>query len=150
MKLRYLAIGVAAAGVAVALVTGLPNNWKSAPVPEALVAVSDWKPAPLQNPAILTQPLMPFEPAVVRSDIVAWAPEPPSRPVLDVAMPETKPPMEMWSGSLSSGETLDALLSKAGLSAPDRAEVALALAAEYDLRKLKPGYGIEVETSLSG
>jgi murein DD-endopeptidase MepM/ murein hydrolase activator NlpD len=51
---------------------------------------------------------------------------------------------------LSSGETLDALLSKAGLSALDRAEVGLALAVEYDLRKLKPGYGIEVETSLSG
>ena len=150
MKLRYPAIGVAAAGVAVALVIGLPTNWKRAPVPDTLVAVSDWQPAPLQNPVILTQPLMPLEQAVVRSDTVAWAPEPPSRPVLDVAMPETKPPMEMWSGSLSSGETLDALLSKAGLSAPDRAEVALALAAEYDLRKLKPGYGIEVETSLSG
>lgn len=150
MKLRYVAIGVAAAGVAVALVIGLPTNWKRAPVPEALVAVSDWQPAPLQNPAILTQPLMPLEQAVVRSDTVAWAPEPPSRPVLDVALPETKPPMEMWSGSLSSGETLDALLSKAGLSALDRAEVGLALAVEYDLRKLIPGYGIEVETSLSG
>ena len=150
MKLRYLAVGVAAAGVAVALIMGLPTNWKMAPVPEALVAVSDWQPAPLQSPAMRTQPLMPFELTVVRSDTVAWAPEPPSRPVLDVALPETKPPMEMWSGSLSSGETLDALLSKAGLSAPDRAEVALALAAEYDLRKLKPGYGIEVETSLSG
>lgn len=150
MKLRYPAIGAAAAGVAVALVIGLPTNWKRAPVPEVLVAVSDWQPAPLQNPTILTQPLMPLEQAVGRSGTVAWAPEPPSRPVLDVAMPETKPPMEMWSGSLSSGETLDALLSKAGLSPPDRAEVALALAAEYDLRKLKPGYGIEVETSLSG
>lgn len=139
MKLRYPAIGAAAAGVAVALVIGLPTNWKRAPVPEVLVAVSDWQPAPLQNPTILTQPLMPLEQAVGRSGTVAWAPEPPSRPVLDVAMPETKPPMEMWSGSLSSGETLDALLSKAGLSPPDRAEVALALAAEYDLRKLQTG-----------
>lgn len=150
MKLRYPAFGVASAGVAVVLVMGLPTIWKMAPVPEALVVVSDWQPAPLQSPAMRTQPLMPFEPAVVRSDTVAWAPEPPSRPVIDVALPETKPPMEMWSGSLSSGETLDALLSKAGLYAPDRAEVALALATEYDLRKLKPGYGIEVETSLSG
>lgn len=150
MKLRYPAVGVTGAGVAVVLVLGFQANWKTNPVPDALATVSNWQPAPLQKLAMSAQPLIAFEQAVVRSDTVAWPPEPPARPVLDVTLLATQPPTETWSGSLSTGETLDDLLSTAGLSAPDRAEVALALAAEYDLRKLKPGFAIEVETSLSG
>ncbi|MDF1671231.1 MAG: M23 family metallopeptidase [Roseovarius sp.] len=150
MKLRYPAIGIAGAGVALALLLGFPASWKIAPVPEALAAVSNWQPAPLQKPAMPVQPLTVFAHTVVGLDTAGWMAEPPARPDFDLALLKTALPIETWSGTLSAGETLDSLLSTAGLSAPDRAEVALALAAEFDLRKLKPGYAVEVETSFSG
>lgn len=150
MRLRYSATGVVAASVAVALVLGFPTNWKKAPVPEALAVISDWQPASLQEPVAPVQLLTVLSSTAVEPETVGWSPEPPARPVFDFASFKAALPVQTWSGTLSTGETLDSLLSTAGLSAPDRAEVALALAAEYDLRKLKPGYTLEVETSPSG
>jgi len=150
MRLRYPVIGVAGAGVAITLLLVSQANWKSSPVQEALAALSDWQPAPLQTSSMPVQPLTAFAKAVVEQETAGWTPEPPARPIFDLASLTTALPVVTWSGTLSEGETLDSLLSSAGLSAPDRAEVALALAAEYDLRKLKPGYAIEVEMFLSG
>ncbi len=55
-----------------------------------------------------------------------------------------------WSRDISSGETLDSLLSEAGLAGADRAEVALALGAEYDLRRLRPGNSVTVVSTMDG
>ncbi len=110
MKLRYPAIAAAGASVAVALLLESPASWKMAPVPIALAAVSDWQPTPLQTPEMSVQPLTAFANVVVEPEQVGWTPEPPARPVSDPA-----------------------LLNTAGFFAPDRAEVVLALAAEYDL-----------------
>lgn len=54
------------------------------------------------------------------------------------------------SRTIEPGETLDAILAEAGLSAPVRAEAALALGAEYDLRRLRPGHEVEVAMALDG
>ena len=150
MKLRYIAASIAGASVVIALVMGSQTTWNKAPVPETLAKVSNWQPSPMQMlgmPEVSPAALLQVKPAPAQ---VLRSPEPLLLPVAELALPEITPPSAVWSGALSAGETLDALLSKAGLSGRDRAEVALALEAEYDLRKLKPGYGIEVETSLSG
>ena len=150
MKLRYPVASIAGTSLAIALVLGFQTDWRKAPVPEALATVSDWQPSSMRMPATAGQLFSTYSNVTFEPVTVARRPEPSALQLATVASPEVKPPVEIWSGTLSAGETLNALLSKAGLSASDRAEVALALAAEYDLRKLKPGYGIEVETSLSG
>ena len=127
MRLRYPVIGVAGAGVAITLLLVSQANWKSSPVQEALAALSDWQPAPLQTSSMPVQPLTAFAKAVVEQETAGWTPEPPARPIFDLASLTTALPVVTWSGTLSEGETLDSLLSSAGLSAPDRAEVALAL-----------------------
>lgn len=150
MKLRYPGIGVVGSGLILGLVLSLHSNWRTAPVPEALAAVSDWQPAPLQQPAVPDQSLAAFSNATTKSETFSRPPARSALPILNASLPQITPPTEIWSDTLSVGETLDALLSKADLSASDRAEVALALTAEYDLRRLKPGFGVEVEKTLSG
>lgn len=58
-----------------------------------------------------------------------------------IVQANTVPP---WEAVIKSGDTLDSLLARADLDAPLRAEIALALAAEYDLRKLRPGHRLSV------
>jgi murein DD-endopeptidase MepM/ murein hydrolase activator NlpD len=50
-----------------------------------------------------------------------------------------EPRLVTVSHEIARGETLDQLLEKVGLAAPDRNEIALALSTEYDLRRLRPG-----------
>lgn len=64
--------------------------------------------------------------------------------------PPSEPPFATWSRVIASGETLDAVLAEAGLAAPDRAEVSLALGAEFDLRRLQPGHKVTVTTTTVG
>ncbi|HBM39655.1 MAG TPA: M23 family peptidase, partial [Sulfitobacter sp.] len=68
----------------------------------------------------------------------------------DAPMPSIEPPLVTWSREIASGETLDAVLSDAGLDASDRAEIALAIGAEYDLRRLRPGHAITVVSTTDG
>jgi murein DD-endopeptidase MepM/ murein hydrolase activator NlpD len=68
----------------------------------------------------------------------------------DTSLPSIEPPLVTWSREIASGETLDAVLAEAGLAAPDRAEVALALGAEYDLRRLRPGHSVTLVSALDG
>lgn len=49
-----------------------------------------------------------------------------------------------WSRVVGAGESLDILLSKAGLETLTRAEVATAIGSEFDLRKLKPGHRLDL------
>jgi len=52
--------------------------------------------------------------------------------------------MPPWEGTVETGDGLDLLLSRAGIDAQVRAEVALAMAAEYNLRRLRPGHRLSV------
>lgn len=62
--------------------------------------------------------------------------------------PDFRPPVlsaaTTWSREIAPGDTLDGVLTEAGLSATARAEVALAIAAEFDLRRLRPGHIVTV------
>ncbi len=64
--------------------------------------------------------------------------------------PSVERHLTTWSRDIASGETLDAMLRDAGLAASDRVEVALALGAEYDLRRLQPGHAVTVVTTPDG
>ena len=68
----------------------------------------------------------------------------------DTLLPTIEPPLSNWSRDIATGETLDTVLEEAGLSATDRAEVALALGAEYDLRRLRPGHSVTVVSAIDG
>ncbi|CTQ34546.1 M23 family metallopeptidase [Jannaschia rubra] len=68
----------------------------------------------------------------------------------DAPLPAVDPPRASWSREIASGETLDAVLAEAGIAAADRAEAALALGAEYDLRRLRPGHTISVVSAPDG
>jgi murein DD-endopeptidase MepM/ murein hydrolase activator NlpD len=68
----------------------------------------------------------------------------------DAPLSAVKPPLVTWSREIAPGETLDAVLVRAGLAAGDRAEVALALGAEYDLRRLRPGHEVAAVSTSDG
>ena len=55
-----------------------------------------------------------------------------------------------WSRVVSSGESLDVLLAKAGLDTATRAVVSDAIGSEFDLRKLKPGHRLDLELQHDG
>lgn len=62
----------------------------------------------------------------------------------DAAPSGVVPPVPTWRAVVEAGDTLDALLSEAGIDAALRTEIALALGAEYDLRRLRPGHRLAV------
>lgn len=66
--------------------------------------------------------------------------------------PNSTPPggLTTWSRTLGAGENLDILLAEAGLDAPTRSEVSRVIGAEYDLRRLKPGYHLSLEIGTDG
>lgn len=148
MRLRYLAAGLAVAGGASMAAIGLAAFGEE-PVPPALAAASAWQPAMprLPPPETIAPDLvaMPSDlPPDVRPPVVLAAVATPA-PVLEV-----EPPLPTWSREIAPGETLDAVLAEAGLAAADRAEAALALGAEYDLRRLRPGHGVDVVMAPEG
>ena len=55
-----------------------------------------------------------------------------------------------WEATVTEGDTLDSILTRADMDAPLRAEVALAIAAEYDLRRLRPGHQLRVNFQPNG
>ena len=124
--------------------------WSKNPVPPGLAAATNWSPPQILLPASIETELPQFaqsrvEPAILLQSI----------PRLEVAMADTllptiEPPIANWSRDIATGETLDTVLEEAGLSATDRAEVALALGAEYDLRRLRPGHSVTVVSAIDG
>ncbi len=150
MKLRYLALGLALAGGTATLSLALTKNWYLEPVPPALAGVSDWSPNALPpTPAAPTglNPLSDMAPGAWSA--IARQTAPRLVPIPQVA-PVVQPPLTIWSRALASGETLDALLREAGLNGQVRAEAALALGAEFDLRRLRPGNELSVITTPGG
>ena len=111
MKLRYPAIAVVGSSLILGLVLSFQSNWRTAPVPEAVTEVSNWQPALLRQPEEPHQSLADVLGANTAAERPVLSLESPAPPVLDVALLEMSPPVETWSGALSAGETLDALLS---------------------------------------
>ncbi|MCA1337893.1 M23 family metallopeptidase [Pseudooceanicola marinus] len=150
MRIRTIAAGI---GVVVALSGGvvlLSGIWSKDPVPPGLAVASIWMPDGLQSP-----PFVVSEPPRIAQAGAEPTTLPSPMPLLqisvaDTSLPTIDPPLFTWSRNIESGETLDTVLAEAGLSATDRAEVALALGAEYDLRRLRPGHSVTVVSTTDG
>ena len=150
MRLRTLAAGVAIAGTVSGAAIAISDFMSKEPVPPELAQAGSWMPqgpeAPRNVDILVTLPA------------TAWAEDAPDLgplPLLQVAFADRpvraiEPPLSTWSRDIAPGETLDFLLSEAGLAARDRAEVALALGAEYDLRRLRPGHSVTVASTVDG
>ena len=150
MRMRYLAAGLVTAGGVSAGAFILAGNWAEESVPLALVTAGLWAPEPVAPPPPAVAPATDL--AVVRADTVPDF-KPMARPttvMAEISMPTIEPPLRTWEREIASGETLDAVLTEAGLVASDRAEVALALGAEYDLRQLRPGHGLTIVSTPEG
>ena len=150
MKIRIITVGF---GIVVALSGGglaISGIWSNDPVPPGLAAATIWSPPQFPLPASIETELPQF--AQPRAE--------PARPlqsmprlkvaIADTFLPTIEPPLANWSRDIATGETLDTVLEEAGLSATDRTEVALALGAEYDLRRLRPGHSVTVVSTMDG
>ena len=150
MKLRYLAVGLVLAGGASSAVIVLSNVMAKEAVPVALTDIGRWEPD--------TVAPLPFDDMVDMASIVSSPDETPALAapaVLNIApvqmsLPALQPSVTTWSREIATGETLDAVLGEAGLYATDRAEIALALGVEFDLRQLRPGHSLTVITTADG
>lgn len=150
MKLRYLAVGIMTAGGVSATALALSGTWTRDPVPPGLAEAALWTPEAMPMPEPTDAPVL--APTLVRADIAPMV-SPPTRPAavtFTPSLPNIEPPLRTWSREIAAGETLDAVLVEAGLDAPVRAEVALALAAEFDLRRLRPGHVLSVASAEDG
>lgn len=150
MKLRYLAIGIVTAGGVSATALALSGAWARDPVPPTLSEAALLAPDPLSPPAPAETSFI--APALTRADRTPMVTRPASPFVVTAEAwhPSIEPPLRTWSREISAGETLDAILAEAGLAAPVRAEMALALAAEFDLRRLRPGHVLTVASTRDG
>lgn len=110
---------------------------------EALVAL-DSPPEPLDGPGVITS-------GDTMPNMLPAAFQPPEFPALERAEPDNLMAlvqalaMPPWEATVEAGDTLDVLLARADMEAQTRAEVALALAVEYDLRRLRPGHRLSVD-----
>ena len=144
MKIRTVLAAVAVAGAFSVTAIAISGVLSKEPVPPAIAEATLWTPDPLAPPRITETNSV--RPTLAQADI-AFEFRP--RPLLtvspaDTSLPSIEPPLVTWSREIASGETLDAVLSDAGLDASDRAEIALAIGTEYDLRRLRPGHIITV------
>ena len=139
MRLRFWTAGLALAGGVSVMAVGLSADVTKGPSLPNLASAG------------LRMPASPTPTQAETSGLVSAAarPEPLPNTLPSVAQakasgPAVEPEPAIWSREIAPGETLDAVLAEAGLAATDRAEIALALGAEYDLRRLRPGHTIGV------
>ena len=144
MNIRIILASAVVAGAFSLTAIAISGVLSKEPVPPAIAEATLWTPDPLSMPQIADYDVTP--PAAFHADNAS-----PMRPLpllqsvfAETALPEIEPPLITWSREIASGETLDAVLANAGIAAPARAEIALALGAEYDLRRLRPGHEITV------
>ena len=150
MRLKTLAAGFAIAGMVSGAAIAISDFMSKEPVPPELAEAVSWMPQGPEAPKNVDIP-MTLPAAAWADDALDLSP----LPLLQVAFADRpvqaiEPPLSTWSRDIAPGETLDFLLSEAGLAAPDRAEVALALGAEYDLRRLRPGHSVTVASTVDG
>lgn len=149
MRMKYLAIGMAIAGGVSAAAFSVRGFTAKEPVPPAIAAATEWSPRPLAliDYAEISEVRLP---TAVPEFTTKLTPPPLPTVAMSAVLPAIEPPLATWSREIAPGETLDAVLAEAGLAAPDRAEVALALGAEYDLRRLRPGHSVTVVSMTDG
>jgi len=145
LKLRHIVLGTTVAAAAVGTMASRALFMEAPPkniVSEAPMAPTN-PPEPLDWPGVITS-------GDTMSNVLPAGFQPPKLPGQERAEPDdltalvqalTVPP---WEATVESGDTLDVLLSRADMGAQTRAEVALALAVEYDLRRLRPGHRLSV------
>ncbi|PZX12478.1 peptidase M23-like protein [Palleronia aestuarii] len=150
MRLRYWAVGLAMTGSALAMAAAATGARKSDVAPPGPAEAGLWVPKLVASPAQVKPVALQEVSASSTPPTEVQAPSPPVAPTADVPSSQIKPSLAIWSREIVSGETLDGLLAEAGLSGPDRAEISLALGAEYDLRRLRPGHVLTVETASNG
>ncbi len=115
-----------------------------------------WETAPTISPApapVLSRPMLASrDDAPVSQATVSELPDiRPTATLPKVAAPVAQTaPLSVWQETFASGDTLDRLLSQAGIAAPMRARIATALGNEYDLRKIRPGHNLKVVQSVTG
>ncbi|MBB5723429.1 MULTISPECIES: M23 family metallopeptidase [Alphaproteobacteria] len=150
MKIRIVLASAVVAGAFSLTAIAISGVLSKEPVPPAIAEATLWTPDSLSEPQIVeTNSVRSF--FVQADDEFRFAPLLPLPVALaDAPMPSIEPPLVTWSREIASGETLDAVLSDAGLDASDRAEIALAIGAEYDLRRLRPGHAITVVSTTDG
>lgn len=150
MRLKYFVLGTAVSAAAMASLTARTMMTPNAPAPEVMVRAAE-----------LSQP--PAEPSSVDLS-VTFATEVVNRnatlaPLLhssDFTRPDELTAVTQalaipaWEATVTDGDTLDSILTRADMDAPLRAEVALAIAAEYDLRRLRPGHQLRVNFQPNG
>ena len=149
MNIRIVLATVAITGACSATAIAISGVLSKEPVPPAIAEATLWSPAapltPRLHDSVVTLP------KTTQVDRVRGVrPVPLVQPVFAETLPEIEPPLITWSREIASGETLDAVLAEAGIAAPVRAEIALALGAEYDLRRLRPGHEITVISKVDG
>ncbi len=150
MRIGYVAAALVVVVGASVTALAVSGSLAKVPVPPALAEATLWTPDPLAPPRIaesisvrpkFAQPGVAFE----------FTPVPIAPASLsDTSLPSIEPPLVTWTREIASGETLDAVLSDAGLGATDRVEIALAISAEYDLRHLRPGHTVTVVSQANG
>jgi murein DD-endopeptidase MepM/ murein hydrolase activator NlpD len=149
MRVRYWVARLAMAGGVSAVAVALSAAFTKDAVPPGLASAGLRMPEPLDPPKAETNGLVLV---TARPDPLPTTFPPTLPPIAlpEASLPAVEPQLATWSREIASGETLDAVLAEAGLAATDRAEVALALGAEYDLRRLRPGHGVDVVSTPEG
>lgn len=107
----------------------------------ALLGLRGPGPQPAAKPAALTE-------VTQVTQVTQVTPQ--TAPLGPTASPEPPAKQEIWSGALEAGQTLDELLAKAGLSAPERVESSRLIGSLYDLRRLKPAYLVTLASAGEG
>ena len=119
-------------------------------LPPSLAAAGSWAPGRVALPPQSDMPVLQNYAAQTEPALVVKHPTSLTAPTAAPAAVKIDAPLTVWRHEISPGETLDAVLKGVGLAAGDRAEITLALGAEYDLRRLRPGHKITVESLPAG
>ena len=142
MSARFLATSaIAISSVSIAAIMFIASNRSEMTVPAPTVFQVPKLPA---EPQITSAPLLNVPSTELAPSPVSFRPVQPEPIQAEEPLPPVEPPSRTWTRELAVGDTLDSMLSDAGIDATDRAEIALALGAEYDLRRLRPGHSITV------
>lgn len=150
MSTRNAAAAVVVAGAVLVTAVAVSGVFSKRPVPPALAEANLWTPDPLTPPKPTVSKSI--RPAPAQADAVSksiFVPLPPVT-MANVNLPTIAPPLITWSHEIASGETLDAVLDDAGLAPSARTEIALALGAEYDMRRLRPGHSVTLDSTTDG
>lgn len=151
MKLRHIVLGTTVAAAVVGTMLGRALILEAPPeniVFEAPIALAS-PPEPPDGPGVIIF-------GDTTSNMLPTTFRPPELSAFETAKPDDLMALlqalaiPTWEATVESGDTLDRLLSSADMEAQTRAEVALALTAEYDLRRLRPGHRLSVDYRADG